>query len=176
MAKHGKKSARMSSYLRGSVDELVSLGTLAGATLISAIFGETVEGRTRISSIEAAYSIGNVTPQNGLGPVLVGVAHSDYTDVEIEAWVETTGTWARGNMTQQEVSKRRIRKIGILDIPDSIQNTVTLNDGRPIKTKLNWQLEEGQTLRLWAYNLSGTAFATSDPVVRAQGHANLFSL
>lgn len=166
------------NYLRGSVDESLSLGTLAPLVVIGDNFDEVVEGRTRLSSIVAVYSLSNATPGAAIGPVLVGLAHSDYTDAEIEQWIETTGSWSRGDMVQtKEIAQRRIRKVGVFSSwVDGASAIVVLNDGKPIKTKLNWQLEEGQTAKLWAYNMGGVAFATTDPVVKAQGHANLWSL
>ncbi len=172
-----KRGRNFSNYLRGSVDEALSLGTLGATTLISLIFGSVVEGRTRVSSLKATYSLHGMTPTQNRGPIHIGVAHSDYTDAEIEEWIENTGTWSRGDMVAQEISKRRIRSIGTFEIQESgTFVAMTLNDGKPIRTKLNWQLEEGQTLRLWGFNTGTVALAVTDPVVRALGNVNLWSL
>lgn len=177
MAKKQPSWKKMDNYLRGTVDEEVALTTLAPKVLVSAIFDETVEGRTLISSMEAIYSLSNYTALAGAGPVLVLIAHSDYTDAQIEEFIETTGSWSRGDLVQtKEIAKRRIRRIGIFENPPLVTDVAVLNDGKPIKKKLNWQLEEGQTLRLCGYNLGGVAFATTAPSLKAEGHANLWSL
>ncbi len=163
--------------MRGSVNESLALGTLAAQTLVSADFDETVLEKTLVSSIVSTWTISNWTGVSSNGPLLVGVAHSDYTDAEIEAVLESTGSWSEGDKVAQEVSKRLVRRIGVFRHPrqSSIQQVV-LNDGKPIKTKLNWTLATGARLNLWAYNTGTAAFATTDPTVRAEGHANLWKL
>jgi len=174
LAKRGRGKRRMGKYLRGAVDESLSMATLASKTLVLAIFDETVNERTLVSSLVANWSMRNFTPIASAGPVLVGVSHSDYSAAEIEAYIEATGSWNEGNMTQQEIAKRKIRRIGVFDTPDAAEDSAVLNDGRPIKTKLNWILLQGQSLNQWSYNLGAAAFATTIPVVDVSGHVNLW--
>ena len=137
---------------------------------------ETVEERTRCSSLDATWSMSNFTPAQGDGPILVGVAHSDYTAAEIEEVIENTGSWTEGSKVEQEIAKRLVRVIGTLrSLTGATENDV-LNDGKPIKTKLNWILNSGDTLKIWAYNIGGSALATTDPEVNVFGHANLWAL
>lgn len=166
--------SRMSKYIKGNVDERLVLTTLAARTLQGVDFAETVNERTRVSSIRAAYSMDSFTQGTDDGPVMVGIAHSDYTDAEIEQVIEAVQSWNEGDKIAQEVGARLVRTIGIFENPSSATASVWLNDGKPIKTKLNWTLNQGQTLRLWAYNLGQSAFATTAPIVYIQGHANLW--
>ncbi len=174
VAKNPRRKRKFRRYLKGQADEVLNLGTLAASTLVGALFDESVVDRTFVSSLRATHSLDNFTPTITRGPILVGVAHGDYTDAEIEEWIENTGSWNEGNLVQQEVAKRRIRRIGIFDTPDAAVDSVVLNDGRPITTKLGWILLEAQTLRQWAYNLGTGALATTDPAYRVQGHVNLW--
>ncbi len=162
----------MGRYIRGGVNETLSLGTLAATTLVGVDFDESVNERTLVSSLVATYALSDVVAAANRGPILVGVAHSDYTDAEIEEVMELSDSWDEGNKTQQERAKRLVRKIGTF--PDTLEaeDTHVLNDGEPIKTKLNWILNQGQTLRLWAYNTGTAALAAG--AVRLEGHANLF--
>ncbi len=171
MARKGGFPAR---YMRGGVREQLSLGTLASETLISTAFADSVTEQTRISSVVARYSISNLTPASGDGPILVGLALSDYTDAEIEAFVENTEGWQEGSMVGQEVADRRIRRVGIFPSPTANNIATVLNDGKPIKTKMNWTLTTGQTIKLWCYNLGSSALASTDPSVNCEGHANLW--
>ncbi len=164
----------MKAYLKGNVNEQLALGTLAAKTLISAVFDEVAEEKTLVSSILAMWSLEGFTVAVGDGPILVGVAHSDYTDSEIEAVIEATGSWAPGDKIQQEIAKRLVRKIGIFTEKDISLGSTTLNDGKAIKTKLNWSITTGKTLRVWAYNMGTSALATTDPTVTCEGHANLW--
>ncbi len=164
----------MKRYLKGNIDENVILGTLGAATLISADFDESPEQDTLVSSIVATYSMDNLVA--GQGPVIFGVAHSDYSDTEIEEFIENTGSWDQGSKIEQERAKRLVRKIGVMvGEGDTGTNDVRFNKGQPTKTKLNWRLNTGDTLSLWAYNISAAAL-TGSPILRAHGHANLFMI
>jgi len=163
-------------FLKGNVDEELNLGTLAAKALVGAVFDETVNERTRVSSIVATYTMQEFTPATGDGPILCGIAHSDYSDAEIEEVIENTGSWNEGDLVQQEVAKRMVRQIGVFGGPGEVSSALamTLNDGDPISTKLNWILLQGQTLKVWAYNLGTSALATTVPILRVQGHCNLW--
>ncbi len=154
-------------YLRGRVDEEVPLLALATKTGVVASFDETVDSRTLLTSIVAKWGLEGLT--DGEGPILVGVAHGDYTLAEIEAYLENTGSWNESDLIQsREIAKRLIREVGMLSSDEDM-----LNDGKPVKTKLNWILNEGVTLDLWAYNVS-TGTLTTGGVVHCTGHANLW--
>jgi len=174
MAKARRPKRRMGRYIRGNVDEEVALTTLASKDVVSAIFDEVVNERTLVSSIVATYSMSNWTDIANAGPIIFGVAHSDYNDAEIEEWLENTGQWNEGNMVSREIASRKIRQIGALVGGSNAAITTTFNDGRQKKTKLNWILLQGQTLRFWCYNAGLAAVATTAPSVTANGHVNLF--
>ncbi len=175
LAKRGRGRKRsMGRYLRGTINEGGALGTLGAKVAVGTVFDETVNERTRVTSIEAIYTLSNYTPIALAGPILIGIAHSDYSDAEIEEWIETTGSWNEGDLVQLEVAGRKIRRIGVFDTPDAVTDSAVLNDGKPIKTKLNWILNQGQGLKQWAYNTGQVALATTDPIVSIDGHANLF--
>ncbi len=162
----------MGRYIRGRINENLSLGSLAAATLIGVAFDENVNERSLVSSIVATYSLADVASAANRGPVMVGIAHGDYTDAEIEAVIENTGSWNEGAKPQQEISKRLVRMIGTFPSTESATETDVLNDGKPIRTKLNWILNQGQGLRLWGYN-TGTAALLAGGV-RTEGHANIW--
>ncbi len=172
MAKKPKR--RMGKYIRGNVDEVMLLTTLASKTLAAQAFDETVNERSLITSIVAAYSLSAFTAGNDIGPIMCGVAHGDYSAAEIEAVIENTGSWNEGDLVSQEVAKRKVRILGIFRDTQTAAGSMILNNGRPIKTKMNWILNQGETLQLWAYNLGGTAVATTVPIVFCQGHVNIF--
>ncbi len=172
MAKH-KGRRRMGKYIRGSVDEDLDLGTLAAKTLLAGAFDEIVGQRMLVSSVVATWTLDGILA--GQGPLLFGIAHSDYSSPEIEEVIENTGSWDEGNKVAQEIAKRQVRIIGtMVNQLDTGTDDVQWNDGRPVKTKLNWILNTGDTLDLWAYNLSTAALTTSAPILRASGHINLW--
>ncbi len=174
----GKPKRKFRAYLRGQIDEAMSLGTLGSQTLFSQNWDESVDELCWVSSIRSTWTLSNYTPLTGAGPVIVGVAHSDYTSAEIEAFIENANSWTRGDLVAQEVAKRKIRIVGTFDTPgtdtDPSFDTYSLNDGKPIRTKCGWTLTTGQTLKSWAYNAGSAALGTTDPRVTQEGHANLW--
>ena len=162
---------RMGRYIRGDVDETLLLTTLGSKTGTSTIFDNVVNECTLVSSLVASYSMSEFTVAAGVGPILVGVCHSDYSIVEIEEFIEATLSWSEADLIAREVGSRKIRKIGIFDADETAD---VLNDGKMIKTKLNWIINQGQSLKLWGYNTGSAAVVTTVPVVELQGHANLF--
>ncbi len=173
MARKTPRRRAMGRYIRGQIDLSFALGTLASATLVSGSVGSTVNERTLVSSIVVQASLAGYTVTDNVGPILIGVAHSDYTDAEIEAFVEVAASWNETNMTDREIMSRKVRKLGIID-PDGGGLGGNNVYERPTKSKLNWILTQGQTLKFWAYNMGGVAVGTTDPNLHVQGHANLF--
>lgn len=176
MAKHPKKAGRRvyRRYMRGPINHVLDVGFLAGQDLISEILSDAVVEKAWLSSIRATWTLNQVTPVANDGTIVVGVAHSDYTDAEIEEWVEIANGWDQGDLITRERMRRKIRMVGTFTTPGSAALTMVLNDGKPIRTKCGWQLLTGQTLRLWAWNAGQSAMETTEPDVQIVGHANLW--
>ncbi len=176
MAGKPRRRRGMGKYLRGNVDETFALGTLAAKTAILEANTDTVTERTLLSSLVLLWSLRGLTPASGDGPIMVGIAHSDYTLSEVESWIEQSTGWSEANLVAREVSQRKIRRVGVFgdDGGAVAANVRTLRQGRYVKTKLNWILTQGQSVNYWAYNMGTSALATTDPDVLVQGHANLW--
>lgn len=78
MAKNQRRR-KFRRYLRGSIDEQLGLPALAATTAVETAFDETVNERTLISSIVTTIGMVDYTPEVNVGPIMVGVAHNDYT-------------------------------------------------------------------------------------------------
>ncbi len=171
-----KGRGRFRRYLRGNVNEELSMATLGARTVVGTTFDSTVNERTFVSSIVARWALRSFTAAVSDGPILCGVAHGDYSDAEIQAWIDNTGSWDEGDKLAEEVGRRKIRRVGIfpLNPADAGEGAEVLNDGKPIKIKLGWILNQGKTLKIWAYNTGTSALATSIPVLKAEGHVNLW--
>ncbi len=165
----------MRLYVKGIIKETFALGTLAGQALVSGTVSDTLGEVSTITSIVCRYSMRSYTPADDDGPILVGFAHADYSDAEIEEVIEIADSWNRANKIDLERSRRLVRQVGVFapSANDPLAPQV-LNDGKPIKTKLNWTMQSGQTLKFWAYNLGSSALATTVPDVFINGHANIF--
>ncbi len=167
----------MAGYVKGPISNKLSLGTLAGNTLVGANFAETMTESGRIASVDLTWGLSDFTPAADVGPFVVGVAHSDYDDAEIEEAIEISTGWDRGDKIAREKASRLVRQVGIFRSPaggaSGVQNMV-LNDGRNIKTRLNWGLTTGDTLKFWLFNSGSAAIGTTVPDLNVLGHANLF--
>ncbi len=175
LARKGRKG-RYRPYLRGRIHHKLGLGTLAAITLVGGTDVETLSEPAFLSSIKAVWSLDDFTPAAGVGPIMVGVAHSDYTDAEVEEWAELVTSWSRGDQISQEKNRRKIRQVGVfhstgITSPNAI---MVLNDGKPITTKCKWMVFSGQTIRYWAYNMGENSLATTAPDVNIEGHANFW--
>lgn len=169
-----RRNTNFNNYIRGRIDEQLSTATLAAKTLVSAAFDEVTRETCRVGSIVATWAMSDLTAGAGIGPLQVGVAHSDYTDTEIEEVIENTGSWDKGDKIAQERANRQIRTIGTFRAATTAVGDAVLNAGRPLRTRLNWLLTTGDTLRVWAYNQGSNPVATTVPIVTLQGHANLW--
>lgn len=172
MAKKGRRKFRR--YIRGVFNHDFALGAFAGETLIGSLLPDAVTETTFCTSVRATWSLGDFPAGDNDGPILVGWAHGDYSDAEVESWLEATSTWEVGNLIAQELMRRKIKIVGTFPV-QSAQNTTAvnvMNDGRPVKTKLNWMLQTGQILRAWAFN-EGTGTITSG-TIHCHGVAHLW--
>lgn len=172
MAKHGRRKFRR--YLRGAIDHRLDLGTLAAGVVIGSNLADTLEESAFVSSVNCAYSIDQLASGADIGPILFGWAHSDYTDAEIEAWVENSGAWSQGDKVAQEIARRKIKQVGVFRQATSTNTWGLFNDGVTSSKKLGWLLISGQTLKFWCYNMGNVDVGAPDPNVRAQGHANVW--
>ncbi len=173
--KKGKgRSRRFRKYLKGQIDHVLSLSGLGTKDVTSTNVGDVLVEQAWLSSVKLIWEVDGGTATVDDGPVMVGVAHSDYTSAEIEEWIENLASWDSGDMIGQEVGRRRIRRAGIIHIGEATTTQVVLNDGKPIRTKCGWQLNTGQTVKVWAYNVGASAFGVTDPILHAEGHANLW--
>lgn len=169
-----RKPRKYRRYMRGPINHVLDVGFLAGQDAISEVLSDTLEEKAYLTSIVATWSINQVTRVGNDGPIVVGVAHSDYTAAEIEEWLEIANGWSQGDEISREQMRRKIRMVGTFTTPDDASDTRVLNDGKPIRTKCGWQLITGQTLQVWAWNSGQSAMETTEPDVTIVGHANLW--
>ncbi len=97
----------------------------------------------------------------GEGPVIVGVAHSDYTDVEVAENLNLTGMEDPGDKVAQEQGRRLIRRTGQFS---GIGTDEVLNDGRAKRVKIGFVITDGFSLAFWAQNKNGGALTTGTVV------------
>ncbi len=149
------------------IDFTLSLSTLADNDLIAGTLTNNAIDSMRITSLEGTWTYEGATASEG--PVTTGVAHGDYTAAEIEEWYEAIGAMNRSDKVAAEQANRLCRRIGTFAALQT--GAEILNDGKPIKTKLNWIISPGLNIQAWAHNDSGAALTTG-AVVHFQGVAH----
>ncbi len=169
-----KPKRKFRKYLRGAIQSNLDLGTLAGKALTSVDNVDAVSEKAWITSVKATWSLSFWTPGAGDGPIVVGIAHSDYTDAEIFEWINNDAGWEEADEIGQEVAKRKIRIVGEFLAPADSASISRLNNGNKVRTKCGWQLTMGQTVSFWAFNTGFSALATTAPLVNVTGQANLW--
>lgn len=151
-----KKTGRARAFpLRGvRVTPRMSLGTLASQTVLVAALVPTSDAQYRLMSVNTTWSLVNFTAADG--PVTVGYAHNDYTIAEIKECLEETSDISPGDKIAQEQANRWVRVVGTL----GGAGRSTLNDGQPVKTRLNWAIQIGSAVNIFAYNESAGGLTT----------------
>ncbi len=162
MARHTGKRKK---WHRVEFSESFALGTLAdGAAAVSNLTGGSASDNFYATSVEASWSMEALTA--GEVPIVVGLAHSDYSAAEVEAWIENTASFSQDDLVAQEVSRRKIRNVG--QFSDTDETDLVLNEGNKFKTICKFLVNEGKTINAWAYNKSGSALMTG-AVINIQG-------
>lgn len=131
--------------LRGvPVSPETTMGTLASKIVLVTTLTGNADGAYRAISVDGSWAW--VAPTAGEGPITVGYAHSDYSITEIKESIEAGAAISIGDKVNQEKANRLVRKVGV------VQSGQQLNNGDPIKTRLNWLIPIGKSVNTFAYN------------------------
>ncbi len=171
MAKHRPKGKKR-AWQTIEVSQVTEMGGgIAIDDLIKdQITDDTADDNFIATSVDLTWTgqIEQAAEPDNVGPLLFGLAKSDYSDAEIEAWVENASGFTRANLIQQEISKRHIKHVGTFTFPSLAPSETAgkvtaqlVNDGMPVHTRLNWRILEGTSISLWVYNAGNTAVVTA---------------
>ncbi len=152
----GKKLRRV----RTTTEE--HLLTLASDTASTQTLTGTSSNAYRAMTAKNTWTLSEFTA--GEGPIQVGYAHSDYTVAEIKECIESQGSVEQNDKVAQERANRLVRTVGTFGSEANSQ----LNDGKPIKTRLNWLIGIGESVVMFAWN-EGTAALTTGSHVNLGG-------
>ncbi len=162
MAKHPKRRGRRyKGYRKLPFNTDVVGGTLSADDVTITVIATVLTEERRVLSVEASWALTGLAATDG--PLVVGIAHSDYSAAEIEESLEAAGSWDEGDKVAQEQAKRLVRQVGILT-----EEETALNDGQPVKTRLNWRIATGDTLQFWLWNRG--IQLTTGALVKVSGH------
>ncbi len=97
MARRGK-GRKYRRYLKGRISQNDAMGTLGARAVKAVAVADVLTEKAWLSSVKALYSLMGFTTGSDDGPIMVGIAHQDYTAAEIEEWVENLSNWDQGDL------------------------------------------------------------------------------
>ncbi len=159
MAKHRRSRRRAFNLRKVRITNNVAIGALAADDVIEGPISNTSTNTYRVISVNLSYGLSDLGATSDDGQEF-GLAHGDYTAVEIEECLEAAGAINVGDKVAQERANRLVRSIGQMTGAPGTGAGLSYNDGKPVKTKLNWFIGIGQTVVLWIRNTSGTIYTT----------------
>ncbi len=155
-----KPQRRKFNLRKVKVNSGIAVGALAAADVTAAAVTAAAADKLRFISVIASYTWTDVQ-QITDDACVFGFAHSDYSAAQIEECLEATGGIDLGDKLAQEKTNRLVREIGTFSsVTSALGSGVQFNDGKPVKTKLNWLMSAGDTLNMWARNASGVVYVT----------------
>ncbi len=162
--RYPKRRARRSFNLREvRVATSLSIGALAAGDVIVGAITAAATDPIRIVSSKLTWAVTDIAAATDDGQE-VGYCHSDYSSAEVEECLEQSGSIDLGSKIAQEQANRLVRTVGRMPGIAALNASLTLEEGSPIKTKLNWRLSSGDTLNLWIRNSSNAVWTTGSGI------------
>lgn len=149
------KKRRSRNFASIPFNATMTVGTPTDNLVVKSDIASGFSDNFHVVSMDLGFAIRDLTA--GEGPISCGVAHNDYSVTEIAEALSASSSTDRGDKVAQEQRKRLVRSVG--NFP-GIATGEVLNDGKPIRKKLNWLINESNTVAMWIQNLSGTTLTT----------------
>lgn len=155
MAKHqtGRKARGVdANFQEWPLDIQLDLSTLAAATVVKTA-AITLTDAAFLYSGKFTWTMHDIPVNTGI--IKVGLCHDDFTNSEIAAFLTAAAPVTKGDKVAREISTRGkfIKRVGVFPLEVLSES---LNDGKPIKTKLRFDIQQGRALAMYAMNVSDT--------------------
>lgn len=157
-----RRRRRSNRFFAYPVEKDLILGALASNIAFDGdltAFGST---RVRCISADLQWSMNNHV--SGEGPISVGLSSSDLSVTEIIEHLDARPT-SQSDIVAMERSRRPVRRAGVFSAGAGNEH---LNDGKAIRTKLRFSVNEGVELSAWARN-EDTAALTTGTIIHVTG-------
>ncbi len=150
--KHRTQYRRTANFVAIPFEVALTLGTLANnATLTADLLASDFDDDIYMISVDCAFGLEGQTA--GEGPIHVGIAHSDYTDAEIQEYLDVDPTERHDKIAQERVKRgAQIRKFGRFGIGTEGGPNTVLANGTLQRKPLKFVVNEGKTLSVYATN------------------------
>ncbi len=161
-----RKRNRSRNFVAIPVTAAIPLGTLGNDVVIKGSLLGTLLEDLFVISADLTWTLRDITI--GETPIQVGIAHDDYTIAEILENLNVS-MLGPGTKIEQEQTRRLIRQVGMFIGTQATTGGISLNDGRPIRTKMKFVCQSGKDLAAWARNTSGVSNLATGAVVQIHG-------
>ncbi len=165
--KKGGRGRRKFNLRMVRVNSENAVGALATLDVLSAGLTANAADKIRFISLIGSWTWSDIQ-QITDDAMSFGVAHSDYTAAEIEECLEATGSMDLGDKVAGEQANRLVREIGTFNgLATAAGGGIQFNDGKPVKTRLNWLMSAGDSLVVWVRNASTLVYVTGSEITFA---------
>lgn len=156
------------------LQENLDAGALGADALISGELIPASDSAYRLSSLDVMSMWTDIAAVID-GGAAFGFALGDYTDTEMFEALTASASISRGDLIAIEKAGRKVRLVGNFPSSPSAapDGGVNFNEGRRKKTKLNWMVPIGETVKLFIWNQSDTIWSTGSKLT-CIGNANVF--
>ncbi len=160
---HGRKRRRF-SLRRVRIASSPAIGALATEDVVVVPITASVADKLRLISFNAIYTWVDIAAAVD-GGLEFGLCHSDYSAAEVEECLEAANSIDLGDKIAQEQANRLVRRVGSMSsVSAATGQEAQFNEGRQVKTKLNWLLSAGDTLNIWMRNGSGIVYTAGSSI------------
>ncbi len=155
-----KRGRNRRNFVAIPVERDLTLSTLAddAGIVLSLLGGNFTEDFYWISS-DLSWSSKGATA--GEGPIVVGLAHGDYTAAEIVENLDVAFL-GPGTKIEQERARRLVRRVGEIANANSIFHIAP--EGGLIRTKSKFMVQSGKAANMWVVNKSGAQLTTGQSI------------
>ncbi len=159
MGKHCRRRGR--GFVAMPVAGSVLPSTLTSGTVIKSPLIENLAEDFFAISADLTWTIRDGTVNEG--PLQIGLAHGDYTVAEIKEWLDVDLS-NPANLIAREQGGRKCRRTGFFQQGLGAAGEV-LNDGKMIRTRLKFLMNDGVSLDFWVHNQSGASLSGGATVI-----------
>ncbi len=141
----------------------LALSTLTDTTVLLAEISGSIQQDFWAISADLTWSVRGLTA--GEGPLRVGLAQGSLTTTQVEEALDASPN-SESDTVAREQASRPVRNVGIIS---GVATEETMNDGKPIRTKLKMAIANSADLDMFVRNESG-ATLTTGAVVEVSGN------
>ncbi len=164
----GKSFSKAANTVKIHTEQNTSIAGLASKTVTKFTQALAMETSFRMLRAEIQMSLVGWSQSEETGPLMIGMAPNQYTNIEIEEWIEENGPSSPRDDTPMERSRRRIWILGMFVPERGIDGQQSILKMSKV-LKPQWTFTVGSSpggWNYWFYNWSGSAMNAETKVLQ----------